>query len=64
MGPKDFLLCLPELQERCLTDGFNSHSICVKRMQSGKKVVRVKNATKNQMQSRKERATMAKGKGK
>ena len=55
MGSKEFLLSLPELQERCLTDGYNCHPICVTYMQGGKKVVRVKNATQNKMQKRKER---------
>ena len=59
-GSKVFLLSLPELQERCLTDGYNCHPICGACMQGGKKVVRVKNATQNQMQKRKER--LAKGK--
>ena len=60
MGSKEFLLSLPELQERCLTEGYNCHPICVTCLQGGKKVLRVKNATQNQMQKRKER--LAKGK--
>ena len=60
MGSNEFLLSLPELQERCLTKGGNCHPICVTCMQGGKKVVRVKNATQNKMQSRKE--SLAKGK--
>ena len=56
MGSKDFLLCLPELQERCLTDGYNCRPICVTCMDNGKKVVRVKGGAKNQLQSRKEKA--------
>ena len=60
MGSKEFLLSLPELQARSLTDGYACHSICIKCMQSGKKVLKVKNATHNKIQSRKER--LAKGK--
>ena len=59
-GVKGVFLSLPELQERCLTEGYNCHPICVTCLQGGKKVLRVKNATPNQMQKRKER--LAKGK--
>ena len=60
MGSKELLLSLPELQERCLTKGYNCHPIWVACMQGGKKVVRVKNATQNKVQSRKE--SLEKGK--
>ena len=53
MESKDFLLSLPELQERCLTEGCNYYPICMACMQGGKKVARVKNATQNQIQKKK-----------
>ena len=38
-GTNDFVLGLSQLQERCMTDGYNSFPICTTCLAIGKKVV-------------------------
>jgi len=52
-GSSDFLLSLPQLQECCMTDGYNSFPICTACLAIGKKVV--KEGKKENMQARKEK---------
>ena len=51
--PEDFLLRLPQLQERCMTDGYKCFPICISCIDSGKKVV--KSGKKNALQERAEK---------
>jgi len=48
-GSSDFLLSLPQLQEHCMTDGYNSFPICTACLAIGKKVV--KGGKKDNMQA-------------
>ena len=49
-GSSDFLLSLTQLQECCMTDGYNSFPICTACLVIGKKVV--KGGKKDNMQAR------------